>query len=100
MRLEFITMRVIEEDYSLLGQCGARTIENRCCLAAALFVKRVIVRYPRAAGIFQPERFGFSGDTVNLIAKSFIRKMRADGFQPPAAEVFLELFRRQFVGPR
>ena len=66
--LKLVAVDVIEEFYAVFGHDVTRPVKDGNRLAASLFIKRVAMRNPGAAGISQPKRFGLAGDSFRVVS--------------------------------
>ena len=97
VRLKLVAVRVVEEFQSMFGERGTGTIEDRGRLATGLFVERVLVRNPGAAGVLQAERLRLARYVFEVVAQLFKGEMTADRFQSLGVELFFEFLRSEFV---
>ena len=75
---KLVTMGVIEELNACLGKGFSGTIKNRRRFTRRLFIKRIFVRDPCAAGVFESEQSRFCDDLVDVIATLFVREVAAN----------------------
>src|SRR6266700_3842949 len=77
----------------MFGESFSGAVEDRCCVATALFIEWILMRNPSAADILETECFSVSRHILNMVATLFEGKMAANRFQPSRVQVLFEFFR-------
>src|SRR5215475_4851692 len=90
-------MRVVEEFQSMTAERLARAVEDGDRLFRRLFIKGILMWNPRAAGVFEAERFRLARDSFDVIAEALKREMAADRLQTFGQELIFERLGRDVV---